>query len=84
MHLYEDVTAKYYKHCIICGLISRSECNLATEDAKRVNETQKSFLKNFHILTWKVIYLFIMCDDRFSPQTGKLNLRGRHNNNWGN
>ena len=40
MHLYEDVTAKYCKYCIIYGLISRSECNLATEDAKRVNETQ--------------------------------------------
>ena len=24
------------------------------------------------------------CDDRFSPQNWKLNLRGRHNNNWGN
>ena len=23
------------------------------------------------------------CDDKFSPQSGKLNLRGRHNNNWG-
>ena len=45
---------------IICSLISRSECNLATEDAKRVSEMQKSFIKNFHILTWKVIYLFII------------------------
>ena len=60
MHLCEDVTAKYCKYCIIWGLISRSECNLATEDAKRVNEMQNSLLKNFHILTWKVIYLFIM------------------------
>ena len=43
MHLFRDVTAKCCKYCIICGLISRSECKLATEDAKRVNEMQNPF-----------------------------------------
>ena len=49
--MFKEVTAEYCKYCIICGLISRSKCKLATEDAKRVNEMQKSFLKKFHILT---------------------------------
>ena len=49
--MFKEVTAEYCKYFIICGLISRSKCKLATEDAKRVNEVQKSFLKNFHILT---------------------------------
>ena len=49
--MFKEVTAEYCKYCIICGLISRSKCKLATEDAKRVNEVQKSSLKNFHILT---------------------------------
>ena len=56
MHLFKEVTAEYCKYCIICGLISRSKCKLATEDAKRVNEMQKSFLKKFHILTWPLYH----------------------------